>query len=155
MPFDDASFDTVFSKDSIIHIPDKPAFLAEVFRVLRPDGTFAASGWLRGTGPEAEAALARMLAAGHLHFDLATADEMTSALAEAGFVRVRAVDRNAWYAARVDDELRQLTGPLYAGLVASVDKDIVDPWIDLRRVSAEAVIAGGLRPTHLRAVRSA
>ena len=41
-------FDIVFSKDSIVHIPDKHALMAEVFRVLKPGGRFVASDWLIG-----------------------------------------------------------------------------------------------------------
>ena len=47
LPFKDQSFDIVFSKDSLIHIEDKPALYREVLRVLRPGGLFAASDWLR------------------------------------------------------------------------------------------------------------
>lgn len=43
LPFNAATFDVVFSKDSMIHIPDKEALFAEVFRVLKPGGWFAAS----------------------------------------------------------------------------------------------------------------
>ncbi len=60
LPFDDASFDVVFSKDSIIHIPDKAALFSEIIRVLKPGGVFTASDWLSGEGPEEEAALAHM-----------------------------------------------------------------------------------------------
>ncbi|WP_228156750.1 class I SAM-dependent methyltransferase [Fuscovulum blasticum] len=49
LPFPPGTFDVVFSKDSIIHIPDKHALMAEVFRVLRPGGWFLASDWLIGT----------------------------------------------------------------------------------------------------------
>ena len=35
-PFDAGTFDVVFSKDSIIHIPDKVAMAKEAFRVLKP-----------------------------------------------------------------------------------------------------------------------
>ena len=38
MPLPDASVDIVFSKDSIVHIPDKEALAADAFRVLRPGG---------------------------------------------------------------------------------------------------------------------
>ena len=34
LPFPPGTFDVVFSKDSIVHIPDKAALMAEVFRVL-------------------------------------------------------------------------------------------------------------------------
>ncbi len=48
LPFADASFDVVFSKDAMVHIDDKVALYAEVLRVLKPGG------WLRrrtGSGP--------------------------------------------------------------------------------------------------------
>ena len=48
LPFEDGSFDVVFSKDAMVHIPDKDALFAEIFRVLRPGGVFAASDWLIG-----------------------------------------------------------------------------------------------------------
>ena len=48
LPFPPASFDVVFSKDSIVHIPDKHALMAEVARVLKPGGWFLASDWLIG-----------------------------------------------------------------------------------------------------------
>ena len=38
----------VFSKDSLVHISDERALMAEVFRVLKPGGGFVASDWLIG-----------------------------------------------------------------------------------------------------------
>ena len=35
-------FDMVFSKDALLHVPDKDALFAEIFRVLKPGGVFAA-----------------------------------------------------------------------------------------------------------------
>ena len=46
LPFADASFDIVFSKDALLHVPDKDALFAEIFRVLKPGGVFAASDWM-------------------------------------------------------------------------------------------------------------
>jgi ubiquinone/menaquinone biosynthesis C-methylase UbiE len=42
LPFDDASFDIVYSWGVLHHTPDTPAALAEVFRVLKPGGTMRA-----------------------------------------------------------------------------------------------------------------
>jgi phosphoethanolamine N-methyltransferase len=150
LPFEDASFDVVFSKDSIIHIPDKDALFAEIRRVLKPGGIFAASDWLSGEGPDAEAALKHM--GGHLHFEMATAPQMEKKLRDAGFENVKSVDRNAWYAIVVEEELRTLER-VYEDLVAKVGKEIVDPWLQVRRGAAKAVQGGGLRPTHLRSTK--
>lgn len=38
LPFDDASFDAVFSNDVLCHLPGRPQVLAEMFRVLKPGG---------------------------------------------------------------------------------------------------------------------
>ena len=46
LPFWDTSFDVVFSKDALLHVPDKDALFAEIFRVLKPGGVFAASNWM-------------------------------------------------------------------------------------------------------------
>src|ERR1700694_6232790 len=58
LPFESESFDIVFSKDSIVHIPDKAALYADIHRILRPGGRFIASDWLRGgTGAYSAAAV--------------------------------------------------------------------------------------------------
>ncbi len=49
LPFADGGFDVVFSKDAMVHIADKEALFAEIFRVLRPGGCVAASDWMSST----------------------------------------------------------------------------------------------------------
>jgi phosphoethanolamine N-methyltransferase len=46
LPFADESFDVVFSKDAMVHIPDKASLYREVLRVLKPGGRFTAADWL-------------------------------------------------------------------------------------------------------------
>jgi SAM-dependent methyltransferase len=41
LPFDDASFDLVTCRLAAHHFPDRAAFVAEAWRVLKPGGTFA------------------------------------------------------------------------------------------------------------------
>jgi ubiquinone/menaquinone biosynthesis C-methylase UbiE len=43
LPFDPAGFDLVIANHMLYHVPDRPKALAEIKRVLRPGGTFAAA----------------------------------------------------------------------------------------------------------------
>ncbi|MGB3491084.1 MAG: methyltransferase domain-containing protein [Elainellaceae cyanobacterium] len=45
MPFEDESFDLVWSLESGEHMPDKAQFLKECCRVLKPGGTFLMAAW--------------------------------------------------------------------------------------------------------------
>ena len=74
MPLADASVDVdvVFSKDSIVHIPDKEALAADAFRVLRPGGWFVASDWLISHDGEPSPEMADYLAKEDLDFGMAS-----------------------------------------------------------------------------------
>ncbi|MGE0140619.1 MAG: methyltransferase domain-containing protein, partial [Ilumatobacteraceae bacterium] len=72
LPLPPASFDVVFSKDSIVHVPDKHALAREVARVLAPGGWFAASDWLIGHDDEPSPAMQEYLAAEGLDFGMAS-----------------------------------------------------------------------------------
>jgi tocopherol O-methyltransferase len=48
--FPDESFDAVWAVESLMHIPDRPAFFAEMFRLLRPGGTLAIATWSQRDG---------------------------------------------------------------------------------------------------------
>src|SRR5262245_34927457 len=48
LPCSSASFDVIFSKDALLHVPDKDALFREIFRVLKAGGVFAASNWMIG-----------------------------------------------------------------------------------------------------------
>ncbi len=150
LPFTDASFDVVFSKDSMIHIPDKPALFAEVLRVLRPGGIFAASDWLGGENTANSPEWARVMELEHLSFTMATAAECEAFMRSAGFEAVTSVDRSEWYSALAAQEVAQIEGPLRTELLAVVSEDIYSHWLSVKRALAASVAAGVLRPTHLR-----
>ena len=59
-PFEDGAFDVVFSKDSMIHIPDKRALYEDIHRVLAPGGRMALSDWF-GNGLEPTPAMREWL----------------------------------------------------------------------------------------------
>ncbi|HEU4535938.1 MAG TPA: methyltransferase domain-containing protein, partial [Polyangiaceae bacterium] len=47
LPFPDASFDAAFFLESVCHLPDKPAFFREMFRLLKPGARLAGMDWLQ------------------------------------------------------------------------------------------------------------
>jgi len=150
LAFDDASFDAVTSKDSIIHIPDKQALAEDVFRVLKPGGWFAASDWLAGYDNEPSPEMQAYLVAEDLDFGLATAEVYRQALAEAGFIDVEIVDRNDWYRQHAHHERDRLEGALYEDLVATTGTEFVNHEIEVWEKMIVALEQGQLRPTHLR-----
>ncbi|MDH3377622.1 MAG: methyltransferase domain-containing protein [Gammaproteobacteria bacterium] len=148
--FQNDAFDVVFSKDSIVHIPDKDEIFREIFRVLRPGGVVAASDWLVSESADASPEWVRFCEYGYLSFAVATAHETETVMSHAGFEQISTVDRNAWYAATIAQEVEQLEGPLRARVLEVVDKNVYEDWMDVRRALRDAVGAGALRPTHVR-----
>lgn len=148
LPFDEASFDMVFSKDSIIHIPDKAAFYAEVLRVLTPGGIFVGSDWLRGgSGPYSEQ-MQLWLELVHLTFDMKNLDQTQVALTQAGFVQVQLEDRNEWYRKEVRNELATISGDKLDELARRIGRENADHRIKSSSAKQVVIERGELRPTH-------
>jgi len=155
LPFDDASFDVVFSKDSIVQIPDKPAVFKEIVRVLRPGGRFVASDWLRGgTGPYSPEMVEYFRLEG-IAYNMATREESVAALEAAGFVDVEIRDRHDWYLGLAQRELAAMSGPLKDVIVERIGLSRAQHFIDNWRQLVRVLERGELRPGHLKAVRPA
>lgn len=148
LPFADASFDAVFTKDAIVHIPDKPPFYKEVLRVLKPGGMFIGSDWLRGGSGAVSPVAAQWLEVVHLDFRLRNLEETQAALESAGFLNVRMNDRNAWYQDVVKDELATLAGEKLAGLAERIGREQADYRLKSSQLKQQVIDEGFLRPTH-------
>jgi phosphoethanolamine N-methyltransferase len=155
LPFPPGSFDVVFSKDSILHIPDKRALMAEVFRVLRPGGRFLAADWLIGHDGTPSPAMAEYIVEEGLEFSMASPRAYAEAMAAAGFETVGTESRNAWYLGTARDELARLEGPDGARIAAAVGQDYVDRNIALWRKMIPVLETGEHCPTFLRARKPA
>jgi phosphoethanolamine N-methyltransferase len=153
LPFPDASFDVVFSKDALLHVPDKDALFADIFRVLTPGGAFAASDWLISHDGEPSPEMTAYVAAEGLSFNQASPQRYRLAMQRAGFQDVVITDRNAWYREVARSELLKLKGPLYAKASAAVGSDYVDKNISTWEAMQIVLDSGEHRPTHLRANR--
>lgn len=149
LPLADASVDVVFSKDAIIHIPDKRAFLADCFRVLKPGGWIAMSDWCRGEAdfsPEME----QWLEITALGFELAPVGAMDALMREIGFEAVATLDRNAWLAGDAERSYQEMRGPLRPKLVDVLGEEGTEAWLERSRLRALVARQGHLRPAHFR-----
>ena len=80
LPFEDGTFDIVFSKDALVHVADKEALFAEIFRIIRPGGSFAASDWLTSHDGQPSAAMRAYLKAEGLSFGMASPERTKRAM---------------------------------------------------------------------------
>jgi phosphoethanolamine N-methyltransferase len=153
LPFADASFDLVFSKDAMVHIPDKDAIFADIFRVLKPGGAFAASDWLISHDDKPSQDMQAYLAAEGLSFGMASPRRYHEAMQRAGFTDIRTESRNGWYREEAARELKRLQTELYDRAVALTNKAFVDKnirtWVAMQKV----LDSGEHCPTHLSAIK--
>ncbi len=153
LPFDDAAFDVVFSKDSLIHIADKDALFAEVFRVCRPGGHFIASDWLRGSDGPMSPEMARYVESEGLSFGMASPERYREALARAGFVGIELTDRNPWYREVARRELAAMEGELGDRMAELVGAEMREKNVTVWRNMLVVLDSGEHRPTHIKARR--
>ncbi len=151
LPFPPGTFDIVFSKDSIVHIPDKHALMAEVFRVLKPGGWFVASDWLIGHDGAPSPQMADYIKSEGLDFGMASPARYRDAMEKAGFEQVDVTSRNAWYREVAKTELERLKGPVGAAAAKIVGQDFVDENIGIWTRMVPVLASGEHCPTHLRA----
>ncbi len=153
LQFADATFDVVFSKDAIVHIPDKQALARDVFRVLKPGGVFVASDWLISHDDEPSADMRAYLASEDLDFGMASPGAYADALQQAGFVDVALTNRNAWYCEQARRELALLQGELHDAAIAELGQELVDHNITTWALMIKVLDSGEHCPHHLRGRR--
>jgi phosphoethanolamine N-methyltransferase len=153
LPFADASFDVVFSKDSLVQIPDKAAVFAEILRVLRPGGRFIASDWLRGGTAPYSADMLEFFRLEGIAYNMASLAESAAALRAAGFDKVEIRDRHTWYLELAQRELEAMEGSLHPMIVQRIGIERTRHFIDNWRQLVIVLGLGELRPGHLKAVK--
>lgn len=153
LPFDAARFDVVFSKDSIVQIPDKPVLFAEIHRVLVPGGRFIAGDWLRGgEGPYSPEMLEYFRLEG-ITYNLSSPEASAAALGSAGFRDVEIRDRNAWYLSLAERELAAMATEWQPLLCQRLGPERAQHFVANWQQLVLVLRRGELRPAHLRAYK--
>ncbi|MGH6874878.1 MAG: class I SAM-dependent methyltransferase [Aestuariivirgaceae bacterium] len=150
LPFPDTRFDVVFSKDAMVHIPDKAALFAQVMRVLKPDGYFIAADWLWAKGAGDSQVVQKWLAGTPLKFAFTTVPEAGEAMQKAGFTAIAIEDRRALLQASNRKEVEILSGPARKELARLVGEEMADARLASARGRQAALDSGDLIPCHLR-----
>ncbi len=153
LTFPDQSFDVVFSKDTLIHLPDKLAICQELFRLLKCGGVFVGSDWLGGDTTATSPRVREWLDFSKLDFHFCTASELHEHLRCARFESVVLRDRNKWYRRGVREEIDRVSGANYADFAERFGEDQAATRLKSSTLKKAVVDAGELRPTSFRAVK--
>ena len=151
LDFEAESFDLVFSKDSILHIPNKEVLAKDVVRILRPGGWLAASDWLTSHDGKPSDDMRAYLVAEDLDFAMASASRYHRALQVAGLEDVVLTNRNPWYCAEAQKERDFLTGPNRQRLSSRHGADFITSEIATWDAMIKVLKSGEHCPHHIRA----
>jgi SAM-dependent methyltransferase len=143
-----STFDMVFTKDAMVHIPDKAALYKEVLRVLKPGGHFIAADWLWAEGAESSPVVQAWLSKGPLKFAFTTPAEATVAMRQAGFLDAAVTDRRHLLQTSNREEIETLEGPARQRLAAIVGEDMALSRLASARGRQRALDSGNLIPSH-------
>jgi len=151
LPLGAGTFDVVFSKDAIVQIPDKAAVFEDAYRLLRPGGWLIASDWLRGGSGPYSAEMLEYFRLEGIAYNMASLPETVAALAQAGFVDIKAQDRAGWYRDLARREFAALAGELRSLVSARIGAARTEHFVNNWRQLVLVLERGDLRPTHLKA----
>ena len=147
----DVDVDIVFSKDSIVHIPDKEALAADAFRVLKSGGWFVASDWLISHDGEPSPEMADYIAKEDLDFGMASPERYRRALEGAGFVDVSLTNRNPWYRGVARQELARMEDAGRDAFLTVMDETALNSQVETWRAMVVVLDSGEHCPHHFRA----
>lgn len=100
--YPDSTFDVIYSRDTILHIQDKPALFRSFYRWLKPGGKVLISDYCKSPGPASEEFAGYIKQRG---YDLHAVAEYGQMLRDAGFDEVIAEDRTEQFISVLQKEL--------------------------------------------------
>jgi ubiquinone/menaquinone biosynthesis C-methylase UbiE len=151
LPFDDNSFDFVFSKEAINEVSDKPALFREIFRVLKPGSWLAVGDWLKGDGELSELFYTWERSM-NLPLQFERISNIAPVLAQCGFTQITITPRSQWYRQQAHAEMLRSMGPLRESLFAiQQDERLMTLAFKYWRTMLQLLDSGEFIPAHFRA----
>ncbi len=111
LPFEDGSFDIVYSKGVLCHVDEKQGLFEECYRILKPGSVLVINDWLSPTKEKWGAHVQRLIELEGLSLYAETVEHYVRLLREANFKDIEIVDLSKQYAAYNEDIARQLKTP--------------------------------------------
>ncbi|XP_063613827.1 uncharacterized protein LOC134787065 [Penaeus indicus] len=126
--YDNASYDIIYSRDTILHIPNKEELYRTLLAWLKPGGKLIVTDYCRGDQEHSQEFLDYVKRRG---YDLRTVKAYGKVLEEAGFKDVQAVDMTQTFISVLQNELKYFEPTRDAFVQDYSEKDykeIVDGW---------------------------
>ncbi len=153
LQFSESAVDVIFTKDTIIHIPDKLDICQQFFRILKPGGLLVGSDWLGSDATNDSERVREWLDFSQLDFHFCTASELNEALHSSGFESIELRDRNTWYQRAVRDEINRVSGTNGKQFARRFGEQQAAKRLISSTLKMKVVDAGELRPTLFRALK--
>ena len=128
LPFDEASFDVVFSDGVIVQIPDKHSLFEEIYRVLRVGGSFVTGDLLTEVDPDSSDLITEHREKTGLSFHFETPEQTQDLLSSIGFLDVKLHDNTKTLIRILKEEIPRISvnGNLYQKMVEELGKEMAD-----------------------------
>ena len=149
----DESIDLVFSKEVFLHILNKDDLIKDIYRVLKPGGSVAASDWMRIDDNPPSKKMQDYIAAEGLDMFMCSLKHYEEILKNAGFMDIVIEDRNSWYLNKAQQELVQIQGPLNKKVIEVIGLEETLGAIDIWKKLIYVLKIGEHRPGHFKAIK--
>lgn len=163
LPLDDHSFDLVLTKDVVCHMPDKTAVMSDIFRVLKPGGSYLCADFFDPSQDPATTPDARVfydnyvasMAAYGLTFHFESRSVYEQAMRSSGFELHDVRDHTALSAEVAERELEILTGDTADVIKAALGDERFANRVSASTMRHKALETRGLLHDHIHARRPA
>jgi phosphoethanolamine N-methyltransferase len=150
LKFADESFDLVLSSGAFTQVGNKSRTFSDCLRVLKPGGVLSCYEWMKPPGEYSDEMHYWFKLEG-LTYALETPAQQAELLATAGFTEVKVSDRSAWYRRRVREEYELIKSELYPTLLANMDQEDADHFVENWRAMVVVCENGEMLQVYCRA----